>query len=241
MLSWPRVSHPGTSETLRPAPCEHVGQPREARAMLGDASARGGKLLVFGEAGRAVHLDVATVHVRVGVQLRLDDGRRCGVRSRRAGRACSASATTVPIVRTSARSVRRLPVLRRFLRALLVRLHRGADDHHLVQQVEPERRAEHGGERGEAPSRRAARRRRPTAARSFYRPQGSPMRRARRACRHGKVSRASSQPIGSRSESSAARARAYCTWLPPLTNDESRATASAWATSVARSTSSRKR
>src|SRR2546426_1669784 len=51
----------------------------------------------------------------------------------------------------------RLSVLRRFLRTLLVWLHRGANHDELVEHVEPEGRTEGDGERGEQPARKVTR------------------------------------------------------------------------------------
>ena len=45
-----------------------------------------------------------------------------------------------------------MPVFRRFLRALLVRLHGRANHHHLVQQIEPEGRAHRARERRDEPA-----------------------------------------------------------------------------------------
>jgi hypothetical protein len=49
-----------------------------------------------------------------------------------------------------------LMILRRFLGALLMRLHCGTDHHHLVEQVERERRAEGKSECGDEPAQNGA-------------------------------------------------------------------------------------
>ena len=79
-LSWPRVSQPGTSENFESGPVKDVWQPGEARAHARLRLPRGRKLLVLGQVGLAIDLDVACVHLRIRIRRRLDGGRvaACG-------------------------------------------------------------------------------------------------------------------------------------------------------------------